>query len=150
MEAEAKFIFFRRTKQMMENEVMNTEVEETTIVPVGDTETVDANQTQDNVETKDNKAGLIIGTVAGVGAGVLAGIGIVKLGKSIINKIKNKNAVEIVPEDDTNEPEDEDDIEIVEVDEPTERTVEEILDTMTDEDVVKLKALIAEREKATA
>jgi len=135
---------------MMENEVMNTEVEETTIVPVGDTETVDANQTQDNVETKDNKAGLIIGTVAGVGAGVLAGIGIVKLGKSIINKIKNKNAVEIVPEDDTNEPEDEDDIEIVEVDEPTERTVEEILDTMTDEDVVKLKALIAEREKATA
>lgn len=131
---------------MMENDVMNVEVEETTIVPAGDTETVDANQTQDNVETKDNKTGLIIGTVAGVGAGVLAGIGIVKLGKSIINKIKNKNAVENVPEEDTNEPEDEDDIKIVEVDEPKERTVEEIVETMTIDDITNLEALIAKKK----
>lgn len=124
----------------------NVEVEETTIVPAGDTETVDANQTQDNVETKDNKTGLIIGTVAGVGAGVLAGIGIVNLGKSIINKIKNKNAVENVPEEDTNEPEDEDDIKIVEVDEPKERTVEEIVETMTIDDITNLEALIAKKK----
>lgn len=132
---------------MMENDVMNVEVEETTIVPAGDTETVDTNQTQDNVETKDsNKAGLVIGTVAGVGAGVLAGIGIVKLGKSIINKIKNKNTVEIVPEEDTNKSEDEDDVEIIEVDEPKERTVEEIIETMTIDDITNLEALIAKKK----